>query len=1271
MSFSGKFDAVNSKTPKNNKFVGLNKTNELDKTFQKKKLKPFNSLNDVKALELKKRMNLSSFHLVGEEDKYKAIEKNIQNKILNISLLILNESNYESENGETNKPHKLQSKRNKNLIETAQKLYPNINTSLNMGNNKAPRLSRVRPAKRSRLSRLTQNAANLVVFQKLINERNRKLRKAKLVYDSFGEDESDKDVEQSNYGVSPRNVFVDIYDILILISAFFCLFYLPYRLARTKMIINDNEYLILFMIFCSEILFVIDLIFGFFRWYYNNEFKLVSNKYMIINHYLYGDFFFDLIMAIPFYSILKYINSEKIDINNIYNENNYLYKVAICLKAFKIFKLNHNKNNRLIYFFSRRFAKYYYLERIYQITNFTIMVLSIFNLFIGFHIYMAQLSYPNWIIKSGLGDQSFLDIYISSLYFIVATLSSVGYGDIVCVNKEETCFQIILLSIGLVAYSWIISTVGDYVKNKSRANINFNKDMTKLEEIRIAYPNMPFKLYNKIQQHIQRMFTQSKKYEYNLLVNSLPYYLQNSVLFQIHKNEINNFTFFKGCDNSNFILKVLTHFIPIFSKKNIVLVGEGEFFENIFFIKNGRLSLEAIIDLDKIEMSIEKYLQYRFEEIEKIEYYSEMENSIQQSRINDKSFKRNIGAKSNKFFEKINKQFENIEDNSNMNESNIEQEIGRCDFQTENQDLYKGNIHNIHILDLLKNEYFGETLMFLNIPNPLSLRVKSKRVELYILKKKDAFNIKRDYQNIWQRINKKSIHNIKSLKSLTLDIINRYCKLKGYIIKGTTVIKRKTKKYNMDKYQTFAKNEGESKLGSGNNKNKNAGSSLGVGSFKKNIKKIKAEKDKVKEKKTMIPTTKLNININNKDEKNENEKENKKGTKELNKSFDSKRIRRNTISESSVSSSLSFTFSENVEKTKSNKNISDKHKLSLKQNNNFTNLNNNFLKLKNQRQSKNLSPVNIDMKKKVSYIAAYPSLSGKNMQSKSPTSLSNNFKYSNKNNNNFLGTGVSTINEFNISNRNNLIIEEKAISFQISSSYKNINYVSKGQYINDNKFQELIQKIVKYYIKTNSEKSKDSSKKGDNFSFNYYKYIKDKIRKSKVSSENFEISDKNITLKRHSATSEKNKNQLSIYTDYRYSKFRNKENIPSNDIKNILFKNDNCSKYEIPSPLYKDKIILEHEINKSLSSMNQLNSINISKNQEIYSKSSNISKGQLDDNNNIVYKNVQDIQRIKDEIENKKAKKEKSYSNQIINNKNGNSFHEVNLNYVNNFCIIS
>ena len=93
----------------------------------------------------------------------------------------------------------------------------------------------------------------------------------------------------------------------------------------------------------------------------------------------------------------------------------------------------------------------------------------------------------------------------------------------------------------------------------------------------------------------------------------------------------------------------------------------------------------------------------------------------------------------------------------------------------QNFKIYIGKIEYIHILDLLKNEFFGSILMFLNIPNPLSLKVKSKRAELYVLRKKDVCNIRKDYQNIWQRINKKSIHNLKSLKSLTLGKINRYC----------------------------------------------------------------------------------------------------------------------------------------------------------------------------------------------------------------------------------------------------------------------------------------------------------------------------------------------------------------------------------------------------------------------------------------------------------------------------------------------------------------
>ena len=1238
----------------NKSILSPKKNTQLNKTFQLKKLKTLLSLNEAKIREIKRKQHFSSFHLVGEDDKYKLIEKNIQNKILNISMLIINDVKFDSdivdvtslpkikknsikllEGKPNNKKLEVKTNNKKFEVKTSNK-NPNILSSLFRPSSNIPRLSR-----------LSKNF-NFANFRDLVYEKNRKIKRIHNLYDSFGEDESDRET-QSGYGFNPRSVFIDVYDIFILLASVFCLFYMPFRLAKTKMIINNDEIFVLIMIYFSEIIFIFDLILGFFRWFYNNEFKLVSNRYMIISNYLYGYFLEDLIFAIPFYSIFKFKIGEKNEINNIYNEKYFVLKILICFKAFKIFKLTKEKNNRIVYFFNRKFAKNYYLDRVYQICIFIIIISSIFNLFISFHIYMGQLSYPNWIVSSNLQDKSFINIYLSSLYFIMATLTSVGYGDIVCINKEETCFQILLLSIGLVAYSWIISTVGDYVKNKSRATINYNRDMTRLEEIRIAYPNMPFKLYNKIQQHIQRLLTQNKKYENHLLINSLPYYLQNSVLFQIHKNEISKFTFFKNCDNSDFILKVLTHFIPISSKKNIVLVGEGEFLENIFFIKDGRLSLEAIIDLDNIEMSIEKYLKYRFEEIEQIEEISMDDNSFQNSKIIDQSMGQTKKIKPKNVMKIINKQFENIQEASYMHESNIEQELGKCDFHVECQDLYKGNIQYIHILDLLKNEHFGEILMFLNIPNPLSLRVKSKRVELYILRKKDAFNIKKDYQNIWQRLNKKSIHNIKSLKSLTLDIINRYCEMNGIIIKGGEIVKSKTKYYasSLSKVKTNnnnfhnlrtvttkknlkSKTMNIKQLDFDKNKNYNTYKTSKFGNLKEKEKKEKKDRDSLKQR----LKTKFNISIENK---------NKNFKRKKSKSMDSvqKSIRSKSKKTLRYSESSSSLFSMDI----TEKNISKNY---IKQRSPQQNLNRNKRKSKSQKfMINNKNEINKVQKKnirKLGYLSPFSSVSAKSLQGRSPHNKNQKLDFKN----NYMITGVSTINEFNSyeSNYFKYVTRQPTISFEIKPSYKNINEMSKGLYIKDNKFQNLIQKIVNNYVLSNEKYSNK---------FSIFKNVTDINKKNKIKSDEIKQSKKKFTM-----------DNPSIISGGKYSNPRKEKLFSFSDLKNNRFLYPNPK--DAIFPTFKDKYILDPGENKSISSMNQLNSININKNNEI-----------SDIKNNFSYKNIQTFQDILNKNkkrfkEKKKSKNEKYnenvYSNNIINNKNGNSIHEVNLNYVNNFCNI-
>ena len=82
-------------------------------------------------------------------------------------------------------------------------------------------------------------------------------------------------------------------------------------------------------------------------------------------------------------------------------------------------------------------------------------------------------------------------------------------------------------------------------------------------------------------------------------------------------------------------------------------------------------------------------------------------------------------------------------------EENIEQEMAKKDF---NNEVEIGNLQFLNVLDILKNEHYGIVYMFLKKPAPLSLRVKSKYCQLFLLRKHDAMHISKAYPNVWKKI---------------------------------------------------------------------------------------------------------------------------------------------------------------------------------------------------------------------------------------------------------------------------------------------------------------------------------------------------------------------------------------------------------------------------------------------------------------------------------------------------------------------------------------
>ena len=652
--------------------------------------------------------------------------------------------------------------------------YKLSNKSINNSFNKGKSNKSTPKAILKKISSKSILCSNREMSKLQISEKNyRKINRIKILYDSFEDNETDIEKENEGFFINPNSKFILIFDFLIIISTLIVALYNPYYISTMNCFLFHIPFIIKYIYFFIDILFIFDLLLGFCRAYYNQKLQIVNKVNDIIKHYLSTDFVMDFFESLPVFSLLI-LKCEKKEKNYCINYNMSSRQILLIIftsfKQLKFYKMVRQKKNIIIF-------------KLYELTNennIAEKVLNIciifFSAFFGFytiisiHIFIANQNPQSWIITYNLQDSSISLIFLNSFYFIITTITTVGYGDMLGNSLAETIFKIILLTLGISLYSWIVSNIGNYVNNESRISIRFNKDEGILEEIRIAHPNMPYKLYNQIFHHLELRKLRQQKLDVNLLINSLPYSLRNTILFTIHKQVIRNFKIFKKCQNSDFINQILTNFIPLFSRKNAILIYENQLIENLIFVKEGRLSLEAAIDIEFPEKSINDYIFTKFIDINDIvaDKKNDSLNKLTSKSIIQTEVDLNLNTnhfRNNTF--------------SEMDDSTMEREIGRCEFEGEK--FEESNYHFINIVNITKNESYGMVYMFLSKPSPLSLRVKSKKAELFLLRKFDAFSISKRFPNIWKKQYNKSYINMNSIKKRTLKHIKKYCDISGLI----------------------------------------------------------------------------------------------------------------------------------------------------------------------------------------------------------------------------------------------------------------------------------------------------------------------------------------------------------------------------------------------------------------------------------------------------------------------------------------------------------
>ena len=626
------------------------------------------------------------------------------------------------------------------------------------------------------------NIKNNIKYDK---EKFRLLQHTGYVYDSLDDEEIEDAIDINYYYIKPDSIFIYIFDSIIALTSFFCLFYMPYYLAHDSFINMSYYNFKLILFYFIDFIYIIDLIISFFRSYYNYDEILIKTIPDMCCNYINNWFFVDLFSAIPFYSIFYILerknqyyksNSEKYYLYTYFGVKiNKMHNLLLINKLLKIFKCFSDSNRSLSKLIKLLF-KFDIIEEKIGIFFAIFILLAASNFGTCLFIFIGRNSYPSWINTIKIENESFTNIYICSLYYLIATITTVGYGDIYGRNIKEILFQIILLIIGTFTYSYLISLVSNFIKKLNEKSLIFENKLKILNEIKITNPHLQNNLYEKILRFL-RYKKNAEKNKQNIIINNLPYSLRNALIIEMYKPIINNFIIFKGLENSNCIVQLVTAFKPIYAIRNDILLQEGDFIEEVIFIKTGIISLEISIDLNKPKESILQYLNKKYERDKSFTHSNNdiFNNSTYSAISNSPSFLNN-----------------------------------RTAIKTEKKE--NKNTHYLKVLDIRKNEHFGETLMFLNERSPLTAKVKSKKAELFFLKKEEIIKIFNSFPNIWNRINKKSIYNMKQIKLTVRKVLLNFCSMIGVNIYKDYHLKNNKKRFStLKKTNKHSKKEKEKK----------------------------------------------------------------------------------------------------------------------------------------------------------------------------------------------------------------------------------------------------------------------------------------------------------------------------------------------------------------------------------------------------------------------------------------------------------------------------
>ncbi|OMJ70146.1 hypothetical protein SteCoe_31944 [Stentor coeruleus] len=382
---------------------------------------------------------------------------------------------------------------------------------------------------------------------------------------------------------NPKSNFKTAWNSVIMILLFYTATFLPYRMCFNAW--QYNNLMILDIII--DIVFFFDIIITFNTAIVSVSERIIYSRKSIAKKYMKFWFLIDLLSCIPL-EIMD-TNTGSTSYNKFLRilRVSRLYRFVRILRLLKLLRFVRSQyvNNLLMANKSnagfRRIAAFFF-----------ILLISVHILgCLWFYVSKTDSSNMTWASFYHIEDQPDYAQYLSSIYFVFTTLTTVGYGDNTPISNIEKIFTIILMAFGVIFYSYMIGSLSsslkskDYITAKVKAKLNGIKEFAKA--VKISQPllkkivsNIKINAYKNIHDNL----------DIEIIIKDLPSNLREEIFDNMYNKITQGLTFFQSKPKS-FINSLVPNLKLSYYVFQDILYEEEDLPEEIYLINTGSVFL--------------------------------------------------------------------------------------------------------------------------------------------------------------------------------------------------------------------------------------------------------------------------------------------------------------------------------------------------------------------------------------------------------------------------------------------------------------------------------------------------------------------------------------------------------------------------------------------------------------------------------------------------------------------------------------------------------